>query len=75
MSSPTPVPVSPIFNSELAAFDAIAIAKSVELLDISQSLAGLPFDPGAQAHLEGAMLDFQRAGRQRLDRLASDPNR
>src|SRR5258708_24717859 len=40
----------------LSGLDSIAIAKRVELFDISQSLPGLPFDPGAQAYLEGTIL-------------------
>src|ERR1700680_2989892 len=50
--------------------DAVAIAESVELLDIAQLLSRLPLDPGAQPNLESAMLDLQRARRQGLHRIA-----
>ncbi len=59
-------------RARLAGLDAIAVAEGIELLDIAEPLAGLPFDPGAQTDFEGAMLDFQRAGRQCLDRLRPD---
>src|SRR6202035_5198337 len=58
----------------LAGFDAVAVAEGVELLDIAQSLAGLSFDPGAQSDLERTVLDLERAGGQRLDRLTTDAN-
>ena len=45
---------------------AAAVAEGVELLDIAERHAGLFGDPGAQADLEGAVVDrIERTGRQR----------
>src|SRR5262249_34376377 len=61
--------------ARMGILDAVAVAKGVELLDIAEFLGRLPFDPGAQPDLEGAMLDLQRAGRQCLDRVVADAHR
>src|SRR5207237_8951622 len=50
------------------AHDAVAIAEGIELLDMAEGLAGLPLNPGAQPDLQGAVLGFERARRQGLDR-------
>ena len=56
----------------LAGLDAVAIAKRIKLLDITELLAGLALDPGAQADFQGAVLDFERARRQCLNRIRPD---
>ena len=43
----------------------IAIGEGVELLDVAEGVAGLPFHPGAQTRLQRAALDLEGARRQR----------
>ncbi len=48
-------------GKRVPALDPVAVAKRVKLFDIAQLLTGLPLNPGAQAHLEGAVFDLERA--------------
>src|SRR5690606_27192254 len=40
---------------------AVAVGEGVELLDIAEGVSGLALDPGAQAHLQGAVRRLERA--------------
>ena len=57
------------------AFDPVAVTKGVKLFDVAELLARLALNPSAQAHLEGPVLDFERAGGQGVDRLMSELHR
>ena len=51
----------------VVAFDPVAVAEGIKLLDIAELLAGLALDPCAQPDFESAVLDLERAGGQGLD--------
>ena len=52
---------APVFS----ALRTITIRKSIELLEITERVAGLPLDPGAKPRLKAAMALLEWAGRQR----------